>query len=63
MTYFQNSRLVIDTGSALPYPLRDKINEIISQFVVDRDVQKAAKEIADFTQEIHDEFTMTWTIS
>lgn len=62
ISYFQKARLVIDTGSALPYEFRDKLNDIMANFVRDKDTNKTAEALTDYTKETQNDFRMMWSI-
>ena len=62
MDYFQNSRLVIDTGSALPFEFRDEINNIIGDFVLHQNIDTTLGKITSLTKDLQDKYLITWSI-
>lgn len=50
-------------GSGAPEKFRVKLNEIISEFAKDLDINKTAKTLTDYTKEISKEFTTEWQLS
>lgn len=62
ISYFQKAKLVIDTGSALPYDLRNELNTIMENFVKDKNVEKAALALTNYTKNIQSQFKIKWSI-
>ena len=60
--YFHNSRLIVDTGTALPYEFRNEINNLIAEFTVNQDVDVTVKKITDLTRDLADKYLITWTL-
>lgn len=49
-------------GSGAPESFKVKLSDIISAFVSDLDVDKAASDITSYTTEISDEYTVVWSL-
>ena len=62
MDYLQSSRLVVDVGTALPYEYRKELDNIMAQFVIDRDVDAALEKITTLTTTLQDQYLITWSI-
>jgi glucose/mannose transport system substrate-binding protein len=50
-------------GSGAPENFRIKFREIIADFVLNKDVNKTAKELTDYTKEISDEYSIIWELN
>ncbi|MFX1572028.1 MAG: ABC transporter substrate-binding protein [Promethearchaeota archaeon] len=50
-------------GSGAPEAFKVKLNDIMSAFVEDKDVNKAAKAITDYIKSIIDEYTVVWSLA
>jgi len=49
-------------GSGAPEAFKVKLSDIISEFVTDLDVDKAASALTSYTTEISDEYTVVWSL-
>jgi glucose/mannose transport system substrate-binding protein len=49
-------------GSGAPEEFKIKLKEVISNFVLDLDSKKAAKELTDYTKEISDKYNIVWSL-
>ncbi len=50
----------VSNGAPKSFEIREQ--QIIAEFVKDRDVNKAAKELTDYQKEIHSEYEITWEL-
>ena len=50
-------------GSGAPEAFKVRLSDIISAFVEDKNADKAAKAITDYTQEIIDKYTVVWELA
>ena len=65
MTDFWTAKYIFPSvvhGSGAPTTFKLKLNDIMSEFTKNRDVEKTAEELGKFTEEIKEEFTIPWSL-
>jgi glucose/mannose transport system substrate-binding protein len=49
-------------GSGAPEGFKVKLSEVVSNFILDLNKEKSAKELTDYTNEIKEEYTIVWSL-